>query len=113
MSEQLGRLAESALTKAKEAVDHYIKEAGRLYGSVDSAVQARQGGARALGTKAISFAEENIDATFEFAQKLVHAGNVQEVLALQQEFLKKHADRLNTQIQELGSTVGEAAQPPR
>jgi len=104
-SQKLRLAAENTLTKAKEAIDQYMRQTDRLYKSADAAVQTGQAGVRELGTKAMGFAEANIGTMFEFAQKLVHAPDARDVLALQQEFLKKQVDTLNNQIRELGAAA--------
>ena len=63
----------TTLAQAKQAVDQYMREAMRLYGAVESSVEAAQGGAREINRKAISFAERNVYAAFDFAQRLVRA----------------------------------------
>ena len=46
---------------------------------------AAQAGAKDVGKKAMTFAERNIQASFEFAQKLLRAKDPQEVMRLQAE----------------------------
>jgi hypothetical protein len=59
--------------------------------------------------KALSFAEQNVANSFEFAQKLVAAKDVEEVTRLQTEFVQRQMQELNQQAQELGQTVTRAA----
>ena len=55
--------------------------------------------------KAMSFAENNVNATFDFAQKLVRAKDVSEVLALQSEIAKLQMVAMQTQAKELGAVA--------
>ena len=54
-------------------------------------------------------------ATFDFAQKLMHAKDASEVMGLQSEFLSGQMKALSTQVQELGQSaakiVVDAAKP--
>ena len=50
----------------------------------------------------MAFAEQNINNSFEFAQKLVRAKDIQEVMALQQEFLKAQMQAMQAQARDLG-----------
>jgi phasin family protein len=47
------------------------------------------------------FAERNVTASFEFAQKLLHAKDAQEVTALQAEYVKSQLAALTEQAKEL------------
>ena len=63
----------------------------------------------------VSYAEQNVDATFDFAQKLMKARDGAEVLGLQSEFLSRQMQALSTQVQDLGQSaakiVVDAAKP--
>ncbi len=58
--------------------------------------------------KAMSFAENNVNAAFDLAQKLVRAKDVNEVLALQFEFAKSQMAAMQTQAKELGPVAQDA-----
>jgi phasin len=109
ISQGMRNAAETTLAKAKEAVDRYMKEATRVFTTVDTTAQATQAGARDVTQQAVSYAEANIAAAFEHAQKLLHAQDPQEFLRLQQSYLQKQAEALGTQIRELGTSVASAA----
>ena len=57
----------------------------------------------------MSFAEQNIANSFEFAQKLVRAKDIQEVMALQQEYLQTQMKAMSEQAKDLGSVATKAA----
>ena len=109
ISQGMRSAAETTLVKAKEAVDRYMKEATRVFTTVDTTAQATQASARDVTQKAVSYAEANITAAFEHAQKLLRAQDPQEFLKLQQGFIEKQAEALGTQIRELGTAVTSAA----
>ena len=62
---------------------------------------------------ASEYAEANVNAAFDFAQKLVRARDPQEIVALQQRFLKAQVEQLNKQVRELGGAAIEAAKAAR
>jgi phasin len=109
ISQGMRSAAETTLSKAKEAVDRYMKEATRVFATVDSTAQATQASARDMTQKAVGYAEANITAAFDFAQSLLQAKDPQEFLKLQQSFLQKQAESLGTQMRELGTAVTNAA----
>jgi len=47
--------------------------------------------------------------SFEFAQKLVRAKDIQEVMALQQEYLQSQMKAMSAQAKDLGSSASKAA----
>ena len=85
--EQVRQAAETTLAQAKQAVDQYLQQATNLQEKVGSSVQAVQAGARDMSQNVLAAAEANIDATFDFAQQVVRAKDLQEIVALQQKFL--------------------------
>jgi hypothetical protein len=58
-----------------------------------------------MSAKAVAFAESNVNAAFDLAEKLVHAKDVQEVMALQTEYLKAQMANIQAQTKELGETI--------
>lgn len=111
--ENIRAMAETSLGKAREAVDKYMAEASRLYQSVDTSVQAAQAGARDINQKAVSNAEANVRAAFDFAQSLVQASSLQEITKLQQQFVQSQVERLSGQMREIGDIAGQSAAAAR
>ena len=90
-----------------------MAEASRLYQTVDASVQAAQSGARDMNQRAIQNAEANVKAAFDFAQSLVQASSLQEITRLQQQFVQAQAERLGTQMREMGDVAGQTAAAAR
>jgi len=59
--------------------------------------------------KAVAFAEQNVAASFDYAQKLVRASDPQEVLRLHAEYVQAQMQALAQQAKELGQTATRAA----
>src|SRR5215211_4554511 len=102
--------AENTLSQARQAVDQYMREATRLYGAAEASAEAAQSGAREINRKAIGFAETNVNAAFNFAQRLVRAKDPKEIVQLQQEFLKQQVEQMSGQMKELGEHASQTAQ---
>ena len=62
-------------------------------------------GAKDVGAKAFSYAEANVNAAFDLAQKLVKAKDPQEVFQLQAEFVKAQLNAIQEQTKELGAAI--------
>ena len=86
---QMRQFAEQSVEQAKKAVDGFLTAAHKTAVTLESQANTAQAGTKDVREKVMGFAEENINTSFDFAQKLVRAKDIQEVMALQQEFLKQ------------------------
>ena len=72
-----------------------------------------QANSKEMAKKAITYAEQNVTAAFDLAEKIVRSRDVQEVMQHQADFLKTQMSALQSQMQEFGaalqSTVQKAA----
>jgi hypothetical protein len=62
---------------------------------------AAQAGAKSTSEKIMTFAERNIAAAFDVAQRLARAKDPQEMAQIQQEFLRSQMQALSEQAKEL------------
>ena len=81
---------------------------GRAAQKATDAAETLPSSAKDAMAKAMSFAENNVNAAFDLAQKLVRAKDVSEVLALQSEFAKSQMAAMQTQVKELGAVAQDA-----
>jgi phasin len=95
--------------QARKAFEGFVTVAQKTAGTVDGATQQAQSGAKNVGSQILGFAEQNVNAAFDLAQKLVHAKDPQEALTLQSEFLKTQIETLQGQAKELGSMIQKGA----
>ena len=108
-AEKMREMAQTTLDKAKDAVSKYITESQKLREKADSGVRATYSGAKEMNDKAVAFAEANVAAGFELAQRLLQAKDPQEMGAVYQSHLKEQMERMNAQFRELGNAI---SQPP-
>jgi phasin len=101
---QIIDLAEKTVEQARGAFLGFISAAQK---ATDAAETLPPGTKNAMD-KAMSFAENNVNAAFDLAQKLVRAKDVSEVLALQSEFAKSQMAAMQTQAKELGAVAQDA-----
>lgn len=104
---QIRDLAEKNVEQAREAFLGFMGAAQKATGATEMLPSATKD----TMTKAMSFAEENVKAAFDLAQKLVRAKDVQEIFALQTEFATSRLTAMQTQAMELGAAVQEAIAP--
>jgi phasin len=106
---QMRQFAEQSVEQAKKAVDGFLTAAHKTAVTLENQASTAQSGAKDVGQKVMGFAEQNINNSFEFAQKLVRAKDIQEVMALQQEFLKSQMQAMQAQAKDIGTTATKAA----
>jgi phasin len=108
---EVRQLAEKSMDEAKRAFDNFVVAAQKATTSLEGQTAV----AMEMHSKVRTFAERNVATCFEFAQKFVHAKNVQEVMQLQAELVKTQLQAITEQTTELASaavkTVIEATKP--
>lgn len=101
--------AKKSVEQARKAFDGFAGAAHKAIDSADTASATLQSGAKDVGEQALSYAEANVKAAFDLAEKLVAAKDPQEVLQLQAEFVKAQVEAIQQQTRELGATLQKAA----
>jgi phasin len=96
--------AEKSVEQARKAFESF---AGAAHKALDSTPELPMVpvGAKDVGAKALSYAEANVSAAFDLAQKLVKAKDPQEVFQLQAEFVKTQLATIQEQTKELGAAI--------
>jgi phasin len=107
---EMRQMAEQSVEQARKAFDSFIAAAEEAVSRFGGQAAIAQAGARDVGKKAMTFAEQNVASSFAFAQKLVRARDVQEILRLHSEFIREQMDSLSNQAKELGDVASKAAQ---
>jgi phasin len=102
-------LAQKSVDEAKKAFETYMDAAVKALGGAEKSAGAIQEGTREMGRKAMGFAEDNVAASFAFAERLVRAKDTEEVMRLQAEFAKAQMQALAEQAKALGETAAETA----
>jgi phasin len=98
---EMRAFAEQSVAQAKKAFDDLMSATQNAVSTFEGRTTSAQSGLRGFQQKVISFSERNIAASFEFAQKLLHAKDGQEVMRLHAEFVKTQMQALAEQAQEL------------
>ena len=101
--------AERSVDQARKAFEGFVTVAQKAVGTVDGAASNAQTGAKTVGAQILSYTEQNVNAAFELAHKLVQAKDPQEALALQSEFLRAQLSSLQAQAKDLGALIQKNA----
>jgi phasin len=101
---EMRNFAEKSVEQAKQAFDSFISAAHQAVTVFEGQAESARKGAMHVTEKAMNFAEQNVARSFEFAQQLVRAKDVQELLKLQAEYIRSQMQFLSEQAKELGET---------
>jgi phasin len=102
---ELRDFAERSVEQARKAFEGFVSVAQKTAGTFDGAAQQAQSEAKSVSTQVFGYAEQNVNAAFDFAHKLVQAKDAQEAFNLQNEFLKAQIGALQAQAKELGELI--------
>lgn len=104
---ELREFAERSVDQARKAFEGFVAVAQRTVGDAANA----PGGAKSVGAHMLTYTEQNVNAAFDLAQKLLRAKDPQEAFALQSEYLKAQLAALQTQAKELGAVIQKSVIP--
>ena len=102
---ELRDLADRSVEQAREAFEGFRAVAQRAAGAAGDATSRGRSGLRSVGAHVLACTEQNVNAAFNLANKLVKAKDPQEAFALQSEYLKTQLAALPKQAKELGKVV--------
>jgi len=103
--------AQKSVEQARKAFEGFVSVAQKTADAVDSAGANMRANAKSVSSKTLGYAEQNVNAAFDLAHKLVQAKDPQEALALQSEFLKTQLANLQAQAKEIGAIIQSSATP--
>jgi phasin len=106
---EMRSFAEQSVEQARKAFETVMDAAQSAVSSFEGQAAAAQAGAKDVQRKAFTFAEHNVDASFEFAQKLLSAKTGEEVVKMHADYVKSQMQTLTDQTRELGQTASKAA----
>ncbi len=103
-------LAERSLDQARKAFEGFLGVAQRAAGVAGDTADANPG-MKAVGAHVLAYTEQNVNAAFDLANKLVRVKDPQEALALQSEYMKTQLAALQTQAKELATAIQKGVVP--
>lgn len=101
--------ADKSVDQARKAFDDFMAATQKAMTNVDDSATAMQSGASDMNRKALEYAEEHMNAAFEFAQKMVRASDINEMMQLQGSYLRKQMESLGEQARELSEKAAKTA----
>jgi phasin len=102
-------MAEASVEQARKTFEKFLASAQEAAGSLEERGATVRAGARDISSKAFSYAENNVKASLDFAEQLVKAKDVGEVMRLHGEYVQAQFRVLADQAKDMGQTVSRAA----
>jgi len=100
--------AEKSVEQARRAMDGFIGAAQRTVDTIEGSANTVQASAKDMTRKSFAYAEQNIQAAFDLAQRMVRAKDMQEAMQIQAEFVRSQFESMQTQMREFGSMTQNA-----
>lgn len=106
---EMRSMAEASFDQARKAFEKFVTSAQATAGSIEERGETVRASAKDIGTKAIAYAEKNVQASLDYAQSLLHAKDLTEVMRLHSEYVQAQMRSLAEQAGEMGQIVSRAA----
>ena len=100
---EMRSMAEASVEQARKALEKFLATAEQTAGSIEERGATVRAGAKDIGAKAFSYAEKNVQASLDYADGLVHAKDLTDVMRL-------HGDYVQTQMRSLAEQAAEMSQ---
>ena len=108
--EPVRQLAERNVEQSRSAYMQFVEMARKAQEMVTKSSGTVTQTAMDIQTKALRFAEQNVDAGFTLATELAKARDMKEYFEIQQKHMQRQMQSYASQAQELGKLMTEAAQ---
>jgi phasin len=106
---EMRSMAEASFDQARKAFEKFLASAQATAGSIEERNATVRAGAKDISSKAISYAEKNVQASLDYAQALLKAKDLTEVMRLHSEYVQGQMRALTEQASEMGQIVSRAA----
>ena len=109
ITSELRDFADRSVEQARKVFEGFLSVAQKTAGAAGEAPGA--GGVKSVGAHVLTYTEQNVNAAFDLAHKLVRAKDPQEAFALQSEYMKSQLAALQAQAKELGTLFQKSMTP--
>lgn len=106
---EMRSMAEASFDQARQAFEKFLAGAQQTAGSLEERSATVRAGAKDISSTAISYAEKNVQASLDYAQALLHAKDLTEMMRLHTEYVQTQMRALAEQASQMGQIVSRAA----
>lgn len=107
--QELRSMAEASFTQARKAFETFVNATHQAANTIEGQNAAMRSNAREIGTKAIGFAEQNVQASLDYAQKLLGTRDLAEIMRLHSEYVQTQMRVLAEQARDIGQAISRSA----
>ncbi|WJR77503.1 phasin family protein [Bradyrhizobium sp. NP1] len=102
-------MAEASFEQARQTFEKFLTNAQAAAGSLEERGETVRAGAKDISAKALAYAEKNVQSSLDYAQSLLQAKDLTEVMRLHSAYVQSQMRTLAEQASEMGQIVGRAA----
>ena len=106
---EMRSMAEASVEQARKTFEKFAAAAQTAAGSIEERNATVRAGAKDVSSKAVAYAEKNVQASLDHAELLVKAKDLAEVMRLHGEYVQAQVRVLAEQASEMSQAVGKAA----
>lgn len=106
---ELRNMAENSVAQARKAVEGIMGAAQSAVVKFEERTTAAHTGAKEAGSRMMDFAQQNIANSFDYAERLVKAKDLSEIMQIQTEFAKQQMQLFSEQAKAIGQGVVQTA----
>jgi len=102
-------MAETSFEQARNTFEKFIAGAQAAADSLSARTATFGAGTKDVSAMAFSYAEKNVQASLDYAQALVHAKDLSEVVRLHREYVQAQMRSVAEQASEMGQIMSRAS----
>lgn len=106
--EAMRTFADKSVDQARKAFGDFMTASVKAVDKAETSARSMQDGARDINRQTLAFMEENLSASFDFVQRMVRATTIEELQALQRDFIEKQVASAKAQGQAVGDAIARA-----
>ncbi len=105
----LRSMAEASFEQARKAFETFLSSAQQTATSFEGRGEAVRATAKDVSVKAITFAEKNVAASLDYAERLLKAKDLTDVMKMHSDYVQQQMRVLAEQASEIGQAMAKAA----
>jgi phasin len=102
-------MVEASFDQARKNFEKFLTGAQATAGTLEERGATVRAGAKDISSKAIAYAEKNVQASLSYAESLLKAKDLTEIMRLHSEYVQAQMRALAEEASEMGQIVSRAA----
>ena len=106
---EMRSMAEANFEQARKAFEQFVANAQATAGQIEERNASVRAGAKDISARALAYAEKNVQTSLDYAQSLLKARDLSEIMRLHGDYVQGQMRALAEQASEMGQVVSRAA----